>query len=125
MLCSSHTDNLFPCPIAGRTLGNCYPAGSVSVNVRDDNGRSQYDSLQVQLERVIKRLAYIAAYTFSKTKDNGEGSFDADQMATPIISTFMEPHGSIFRTILIRSIYDLPFGRAGPTAEIFRVLPTR
>jgi hypothetical protein len=69
-------DSAAPCPIAGRTLGNCYP-GISSVTVRDDIGRSQYDSLQVQLERRFsKGWQYIGSYTFSKTKDNGQGAFD-------------------------------------------------
>lgn len=103
-------DSAVPCPIAGRTLGNCYP-GLGSVNVRDDNGKSQYDSLQVQVERrFAKGLQYIAAYTFSKTKDNGEGAFDNTASGNYVeaygISRLDFPHVFSFE-----NVYDLPWGR--------------
>ena len=101
-----------PCPISGRTLGSCYP-GLGSVNVRDDIGKSQYDSLQVQLERRFsKGWQYIASYTFSKTKDNGEGAFDrvADQginFIEPFTTSRLDfPHVFSFETV-----WEIPFGR--------------
>jgi len=98
------------CPIAGRTLGNCYP-GLGSVNVRDDIGKSQYDSLQVQLERRFsKGWQYIASYTFSKTKDNGEGAFDntaSGNYVEPFTTSRLDyPHVFSFETV-----YELPYGR--------------
>lgn len=104
-------DTSVPCPIAGRTLGNCYP-GLGAVNVRSDLGRSQYDSLQVQLERrLTKGWQYIAAYTWSKTKDNGEGAFDntsggGNYIEQYGISRLDYPHVFSFETV-----YDLPYGR--------------
>jgi hypothetical protein len=105
------TDTAVPCPIAGRTLGSCYP-GLSSVNVRDDNGKSQYDSLQVQLSRRMSHgWQYWAAYTFSKTKDNGEGAFDNTAGGNNYIeqygiSRIDYPHVFSFETL-----YELPFGR--------------
>lgn len=101
-----------PCPISGRTLGNCYP-GIGSVNVRDDNGKSSYDSLQVQLERRFSQgLQYIASYTFSKTKDNGDGAFDRGSDAN---INFIEPFGTSRldypHVLSFAAVYDLPFGR--------------
>lgn len=103
-------DSSVPCPIAGRTLGNCYP-GLGSVTVRDDNGRSQYDSLQVQLERRFNRgWQYIASYTLSKTKDNGQGAFDNTARGNYIeeytTSRLDYPHVFSFETV-----YEIPFGR--------------
>ncbi len=100
-----------PCPISGRALGSCYP-GISSVNLRDDNGRSQYDSLQLQLERrFTKGWQYIASYTFSKTKDNGQGAFNnpagginyVEQYGTSLIDY---PNVFSFETV-----YELPYGR--------------
>lgn len=101
------------CPRGGNT-SPCYPtlAGN-AVRVRDDIGKSQYDSLQIQLERrFTKGWQYRVAYTLSKTKDNGEGAFDA--VADTNIN-FIEP----FTTSRIdfpnvfsaESVYDVPFGR--------------
>lgn len=101
------------CPRGGNT-SPCYPtlAGN-PVRVRDDIGKSQYDSLQVQLERRFsKGWQYRLAYTLSNTKDNGEGAFDA--VADTNIN-FIEP----FTTSRIdfphvfsaETVYDLPFGR--------------
>ena len=100
------------CPISGRAVGNCYP-GIGSVNVRDDNGRSQYDSLQIQLQRRFTNgLQYIAAYTFSKTKDNGEGAFDS--VGDRSIS-FIEPYTTSRldypHVFSFAANYDIPFGR--------------
>lgn len=102
------------CPRSVAAGSPCYPtlAGN-RVNVRDDNGKSQYDSLQVQLER---RFAYgwqyRAAYTFSKTKDDGEGAFDA---IDPAGINFIEPYTTSridFPHVLsLESVYDIPFGR--------------
>src|SRR6185369_5845154 len=90
--------------------GNCYP-GLGSVTVRDDIGKSQYDSLQIQLERRFsKGWQYIASYTFSKTKDNGEGAFDNTASGNYIepytISRLDYPHVLSFETV-----YEIPYGR--------------
>jgi len=105
------TDTAVPCPISGRSLGSCYP-GVSSVTVRDARGRAQYDSLQVQLERrFTKGWQYIAAYTFSKTKDNGEGAFD--RVANGI--NYIEPYGisrlDYPHVFSFETVYELPYGR--------------
>lgn len=101
-----------PCPRSGGVLGNCYTNGG-NVNVRDDIGESQYDSLQVQLERRFsKGWQYIASYTFSKTKDNGEGAFDSSDRGG---ANFLEPFGTsrldFPHVFSFASTYDIPFGR--------------
>ncbi|MDM7923070.1 MAG: TonB-dependent receptor, partial [Pyrinomonadaceae bacterium] len=91
---------------------DCYDNGG-PVRVRDDNGKSQYDSLQVQLNRRFTAgWQYRVAYTLSKTKDNGEGAFDA--VADNNIN-FVEPFAtsrSDFPHVLsVESVWDIPFGR--------------
>lgn len=102
------------CPRGGTNVSPCYPtlAGN-RVNVRDDNGKSQYDSLQVQLERRFSTgWQYRAAYTFSKTKDNGEGAFDA---VGDTNINFVEPYTTsridFPHVFSFSSVYDIPFGR--------------
>lgn len=111
------TGTSIPCPIAGRTRGNCYP-GLGAVNVRDDIGRSRYDSLQIQLERrFTKGWQYLAAYTFSKTRDNGEGAFD--RTASGI--NYVEPYGisrlDYPHVLSFQTVYQLPYGRGRQFGE--------
>lgn len=104
-------DTAVPCPISGGTLGNCYP-GLSSVNVRDSIGRSQYDSLQVQLERrFTKGWQYIASYTFSKTKDNGEGAFDNTAGGINYIEPYTTSRLDYPHVFSYETVYELPFGR--------------
>lgn len=105
------TDTSLPCPISGRSRGNCYP-GLGSVNVRDDIGSSQYDSLQVQLERrLTKGWQYIASYTFSKTKDNGEGAFDNTAGGNNYVEQYNTSRLDFPHVFSYETIYELPFGR--------------
>lgn len=90
----------------------CFPLIN-RVNVRDDNGRSQYDSLQVQLERRFSRgWQYRAAYTFSKTKDNGEGAFDSvGDTNINFIEPFTTSRIDFPHVFSFESVFDIPFGR--------------
>jgi hypothetical protein len=102
-----------PCP-RGEATAPCYPtlAGN-PVRVRDDNGRSQYDSLQIQLERRFTRgWQYRAAYTFSKTKDNGEGAFDAvADSGINFIEPFTTSRIDFPHVFSFESVWEIPFGR--------------
>ncbi len=114
------TGSAIPCPISRRTLGNCYP-GLSSVNVRDDIGKPQYDSLQIQLERrFAKGWQYLASYTFSKTKDNGNGRSTALPTAS-ITSSLTLLRRSIFR-MFFRSNQFMSFhtDAADNSVRIFR-----
>jgi len=100
-----------PCP-NGRTTSPCYSNGARAI-VRDDNGRSSYNSLQLQLNRRFSAgWQYRAAYTYSKTKDNGEGAFDSVgdlnlNFVEPFATSRLDfPHVFSFETA-----YDIPFGR--------------
>ncbi len=100
-----------PCPISGRSLGACYP-GLGSVNVRDDIGESSYDSLQIQLDRRFnKGWQYIAAYTLSKTKDNGNGAFDNPTGGVNYVEDFTTSRLDYPHVFSFETIYELPYGR--------------
>lgn len=103
-----------PCPRSGGIAPgtNCFANGG-NANVRDDNGRSQYDSLQVQLERRFSQgWQYRAAYTFSKTKDNGEGAFDSvGDTGINFIEPFTTSRIDFPHVFSFESVYELPFGR--------------
>jgi hypothetical protein len=104
-------DTAVPCPISGRSLNSCYP-GLGSVNVRDDIGESSYDSLQIQLDRRFnKGWQYIAAYTFSKTKDNGNGAFDNPTNGVNYIEDYTTSRLDYPHVFSFETIYELPFGR--------------
>ena len=92
--------------------GKCFPNLN-AARVRDDNGRSSYDSLQVQLERRFSQgWQYRAAYTYSKTKDNGEGAFDsvADTNIN-LIEPFATSRLDFPHVFSFESVYELPYGR--------------
>lgn len=104
-------DSAIPCPIAGRALGNCYP-GLGGVTVRDDIGKSQYDSLQIQLDRRFsKGWQYLVAYTFSKTKDNGEGAFDSTAGGINYIQPYTTSRLDYPHVFSFQTVYELPYGR--------------
>ena len=83
------------------------------VRVRDDNGKSQYDSLQVQLERRFTNgWQYLASYTFSKTQDNGAGAFDNTTAGNLfLIEDFARSNIDFPHVFSFSSIYEIPFGR--------------
>lgn len=100
-----------PCP-NGVLTSPCFGNGG-PVRVRDDNGQSQYDSLQVQLQRrFTDGWQYRASYTFSKTQDNGEGAFDsAGDPNINFIEPFTTSRSDFPHVFSFDSVYDLPWGR--------------
>ena len=99
------------CP---RALVNnrCFP-NLDQVNVRDDNGKSQYDSLQIQLERRFTQgWQYLLSYAFSRTKDNGEGAFDAvGDTGINFIEPYARSRSDYPHAFVFSSIYEIPYGR--------------
>ncbi len=85
-----------------------------NVNVRDDEGRSQYDSLQTQLERRFSGgFQYLISYTFSRTRDNSLGAFDSPgvQNITNFDTDFGRSSIDFPHVFSASSVLDLPFGR--------------
>lgn len=99
------------CPTA-LSGGKCFPLLN-RVNVRDDNGRSSYDSLQIQLERRFSQgFQYRVAYTYSKTKDNGEGAFNSvGDTNINFVEPFSRSRNDFPNVLSVGSVYDIPFGR--------------
>ncbi len=100
------------CPRSVAPGSPCYANGG-NANVRDDFGESSYDSLQVQLERRFSAgWQYRAAYTFSRTRDNGEGAFDAvADRGINFIEPFATSRIDFPHVFSFESVYDIPFGR--------------
>lgn len=102
------------CPRSGGAAPgtNCFANGG-NANVRDDIGRSQYDSLQVQFERRFsKGWQFLSAYTFSKTKDNGEGAFDSvGDTGINFIEPYTTSRIDYPHVFSFESVYEIPFGR--------------
>ncbi len=85
-----------------------------SINVQDTRGSSDYQSLQVQLERRFSNgWQFLASYTWSHTLDDGLGAFDTGQ---PIdLRQFRLERASSGQDLRHRfvysSLYELPFGK--------------
>ena len=92
--------------------GRCFSSLN-RVNVRDDNGKSQYDSLQVQLERRFAQgWQYLLSYAYSRTKDNGNGAFDSvGDTNINFIEPYARSRSDYPHTFVFSSIYEIPFGR--------------
>ncbi|HYP52845.1 MAG TPA: TonB-dependent receptor, partial [Pyrinomonadaceae bacterium] len=98
----------------GRIGGGARPFPSLGdVRVRDDSGVSEYDSLQLQLERRFARgFQYLVSYTFSKTEDNAFGAFDApDAGGRFIVEDFGRSNLDFPHVFSVSSVFDLPFVR--------------
>lgn len=102
----------YPCPRA-LVNGQCFPTLNGSARVRDDNGESQYDGLQVSLDRRFSQgWQYRVAYTFSKTKDNGDGAYDSvADTGKNFIEPFSTSRSDFPHVLSIESVYDIPYGK--------------
>ena len=86
--------------------------GYAVIGLAENSGRSQYDGLQLSVERrVAKGLHAGLAYTYSKTKDDSSNLTDTlpnayDDSAYWGRSDLDRPH-----VLIVNYIYELPFGR--------------
>ena len=100
--------------VVGRT-DRPRPYNLGSVNVRDDAGKSSYDSLQAKLERRFSSgWQYLASYTYSLTKDVSNGAFDnaygfAD--VDNVNKNFGKSVVNFPHVFSFSSVYEVPFGR--------------
>lgn len=85
-----------------------------SVQVQDNSGKSDYNSLQAQYERRFTRgFQFLGAFTWSKTIDDSCGDLDAcaPQLYTNYkIERGLSNQDQDYRLVL-SSLYELPFGR--------------
>lgn len=84
------------------------------VTVQADRGISNYNSLQIDLERRFsKGLQFRAAYTFSKVQSDSDGAFDSGKPQD--IRSFASEYGLSAidqrNRFVLSSLYELPFGR--------------
>ena len=103
-------DNVVGEPDRARPFGN-----GMNVTVRDDFGRSSYDSLQLKLEkRFSAGWQYLAAYTYSLTKDVSNGAWDNNygfaDVDNPDVN-FGKSGMNFPHIFTFSSIYEVPFGR--------------
>jgi len=73
---------------------------------------SNYNALQVQLQRNVGALRLLGAYTWSKSIDNSSGFFDAINPFNPELSRALSTFDVAHNFVLSYS-YDLPFGKSG------------
>jgi hypothetical protein len=69
---------------------------------------SNYNSLQVQLERKVGALRLLGAYTWSKSIDNSSGFFDPINPFNPSLSRALSTF-DIAHNFVVSYSYDLPF----------------
>lgn len=123
-----------PCP-AGYPAGATYfPSGALLANPKLANtthwfswGNSRYDGLQLMLNRRFSRdLQFRAAYTFSKSLDEGSSLANAISGTTNAFTMNpLQPHWDyglssfdIRHSLSLNATYDLPFGRGHGTGAI-------
>jgi len=89
-----------------------YP-GLGNIDVQDARGNSIYNSLQAELSRRFSNgLQFTAAYTFSRTIDDGTGANAADEQLFQSIRLDRALADTDQRhRFILSGVYELPFGR--------------
>ena len=105
-----------PCALA--TPSNCNPALDTSIGTFRSNTQSNYNSLQVRLERRYSHgLQYEAAYTFAHALDNASsaslgsvnnGDFRDQRFPN---AEYGNADFDVRHRFVLSYVYDLPFGR--------------
>src|SRR6266852_4532108 len=105
-----------PCTLA--TPGNCNPALDTGIGTFRSNTQSNYNSLQVRLEkRYSHGLQYEAAYTFANALDNASsaslgsvnnGDFRDQRFPN---AEYGNADFDVRHRFVFSYVYDLPFGR--------------
>lgn len=103
-------DNVIGQPNRPRPIGN-----GMNVTIRDDFGKSSYDSLQMKLERRFSGgWQYLASYTYSLTKDVSNGAWDNNygfaDVDNPDVN-FGRSGMNFPHIFTFSSVYEIPFGR--------------
>jgi len=111
-----------PCTLANSQ--NCNPALDVAIDTFRSNAQSNYNSLQVRLEkRYSHGLQYEIAYTFAHALDNASsaslgsvnnGDFQDQRFPN---SNYGNADFDVRHRIVFSYVYDLPFGHGRPFAN--------
>lgn len=107
-----------PGPVPWRTGANCNPALDVGIDTFRANAQSNYNSLQVRLEkRYSHGLQFEAAYTYSHALDNASsaslgsvnnGDFQDQRYPN---QNYGNADFDVRHRFVLSYVYDLPFGR--------------
>ena len=94
-----------------------YP-GMGSVDVQDARGNSIYHSLQAEASRRFSNgLQFTAAYTFSKTIDQGSGAFATEQIYQSLRLDRALADTDVRNRFVFSGVYELPLGHGKRFAE--------
>jgi hypothetical protein len=96
---------------SGRELNRTSVTGSLDFQSNAweaTAANSNYNSLQVQLERKVGALRLLGAYTWSKSIDNSSGFFDRINPFSPDLSRGLSTF-DIMHNFVVSYSYDLPF----------------
>jgi len=112
-----------PCTLADGGA-NCNPALDVAIDTFRSNAQSNYNSLQVRLEkRYSHGLQYEAAYTYSHALDNASsaslgsvnnGDFEDQRFPN---QNYGNADFDVRQRFVFSYVYDLPFGRGRAFAK--------
>jgi hypothetical protein len=113
-----------PCDLSGLDYLNCNPALDTGIGTFRSNTQSNYNSLQVRLEkRYSHGLQYEAAYTFAHALDNASsaslgsvnnGDFQDQRYPN---SEYGNADFDVRHRFVFSYVYDLPFGRGRTFAK--------
>ena len=116
--------DLNPADIVNGSNPNCNPALDVMIDTFRSNAQSNYDSLQVRLEkRYSHGFQYEAAYTFAHALDSASsaslgsvnnGDFQDQRFPN---SNYGNADFDVRQRFVFSYIYDLPFGRGRLVAK--------
>jgi hypothetical protein len=105
-------------PIGGGTVAVRGPFGAAfsSDGYFITSGKSSYNSLQLSIRERLKRLEFLAGYTYAKSLDNGSGYGEQINFLDPnqrSLSSFDVRHNFV-----ISYDYELPFDRLGGPSRL-------
>jgi hypothetical protein len=113
--CTTDGNTLLTCPTANRRPFQAVDAG---ISTFRSNGVSNYNSLQVRLERQFSHgLQFEASYTFAHSLDDassaslGSANQGDFRLQTDPLSEYSNSDFDVRHRFVFSSIYELPFGK--------------
>lgn len=119
--CGPNKENGVYLPVTGGTINST--RGPFGGNFSSDGyfmsiGQSNYNSAQLSLQQRISRLEFLAAYTYSKSLDNGSGYGEQINFVRPnerSLSSF-----DIRHNFVVSYNYQLPFDHFGGPSRLVK-----
>jgi hypothetical protein len=104
-----------PYPGAGTVPARSPIQGFNTINFTDSMGNSEYNALQVRIQRRYRNgISLLAAFTWSKSIDLGSGGLVGDLAIRNVLDVGWErgaSSASVPRRLVLSYTYALPFGR--------------